>query len=48
MSQQAQNLQSLGPIVVAQKVVGGPTAISYGCVDNVNSPPRPDAILERY
>ena len=23
MSQQAQNLQSLGPIVVAQKVVGG-------------------------
>ena len=48
MSQQAQNLQSLGPIVVSQKVVGGPTAISYGCVDNVNSPPRPDAILERY
>ena len=47
MSQQAQNLQSLGPIVVAQKVVGGQTAISYGCVDNVNSPPTPDAILEK-
>ena len=37
-----------GPHCSGPKSGGGPTAISYGCVDNVNSPPRPDAILERY
>ena len=37
MSHQAENLQSLGPIVVAQKVVGGPMRYSLGSLNAVDS-----------
>ena len=47
MSQPAENLQSLGPIVVAQKVVGANSNQLWMCRQR-QQPPTPDAILERY
>ena len=47
MSQQAENLQSLGPIVVAQKVVGA-NSIQLWKHRQHQQPPTPDVLLERY
>ena len=47
MSQQAENLQSLGPIVVAQKVVGV-NSIQLWTHRQRQQPPTPDTTLERY
>ena len=47
MSQQAENLQSLGPIVVAQKVVGT-NSNQLWMRRQRQQHPTPDAILERY
>ena len=47
MSQQAENLQSLGPIVVAQKVVGA-NSIQLWKHRQRQQPPTPDVLLERY
>ena len=47
MSQQAENLQSLGPIVVAQKVVGA-NSTQLWKHRQCQQPPTPDATLERY
>ena len=47
MSQQAENLQSLGPIVVAQKVVGANSSQLWKHRQR-QQPPTPDATLERY
>ena len=47
MSQQTENLQNLGPIVVAQKVVGA-NRIQLRKHTQRRQPPTPAVILERY